>query len=187
MIGISSLVAGLFGKPPQQQQQPQQQQGGTGLFGKPGTQSMTPGQGSSIFGGNQTQTSIFGGNQPQQTQQQPQSVFGSNPQPSTNSIFGQTAVSQSGTSSAAPTTLFGKPVTQPASDPNANLFKPPQTTNPPNNQPSATQNASTVNVTVTGTIYTQLDKLSGEDREQFEAPKFTLGKIPMCPPPIELI
>ncbi|KAM6236220.1 nucleoporin NUP42-like isoform 2-T2 [Porphyrio hochstetteri] len=36
-------------------------------------------------------------------------------------------------------------------------------------------------------LYTPKSDLSAEELEQFEAPRFTLGKIPLKPPPIELI
>ena len=36
-------------------------------------------------------------------------------------------------------------------------------------------------------VYTPLDQLSAEDRAQYEAAKFTLGRIPVRPPPKELI
>ena len=35
-------------------------------------------------------------------------------------------------------------------------------------------------------MYTPLDKLTVEERTAFQAPKFVLGKIPVCPPPREL-
>jgi len=36
-------------------------------------------------------------------------------------------------------------------------------------------------------VYTPLDQLSVEDRAQYEAPKFTLGHVPVRPPPKELV
>ena len=36
-------------------------------------------------------------------------------------------------------------------------------------------------------VYTPLDQLSAEDRAQYEAPKFSLGHVPVRPPPKELI
>jgi len=36
-------------------------------------------------------------------------------------------------------------------------------------------------------VYTPLDRLTAEDRAQYEAPKFTLGRIPVQPPPKELV
>lgn len=39
----------------------------------------------------------------------------------------------------------------------------------------------------TSLVYTPLDQLSAEDRAQYEAAKFTLGRVPVRPPPRELI
>ena len=36
-------------------------------------------------------------------------------------------------------------------------------------------------------VYSQLQDLTEAERTQFEAPKFILGKIPLCPPPKELV
>jgi len=36
-------------------------------------------------------------------------------------------------------------------------------------------------------VYTPLDQLSADDRVQYEAAKFTLGHVPVRPPPKELI
>lgn len=35
--------------------------------------------------------------------------------------------------------------------------------------------------------YTPISELTAEEKEQFEAPSFTLGKIPTRPPPLELV
>jgi len=47
--------------------------------------------------------------------------------------------------------------------------------------------ASGLVTTSASLIYTPLDQLSAEDRAQYEAPKFTLGHVPVRPPPKELI
>ena len=36
-------------------------------------------------------------------------------------------------------------------------------------------------------VYTPLDQLTAEDKAQYEAPKFTLGRVPVRPPPKELV
>lgn len=47
--------------------------------------------------------------------------------------------------------------------------------------------ASGVVTTSASVIYTPLDQLSAEDRAQYEAAKFTLGRVPVRPPPKELV
>lgn len=38
-----------------------------------------------------------------------------------------------------------------------------------------------------GSVYSELSKLTLADRNEFEASQFSLGKIPLCPPPRELV
>jgi len=55
-------------------------------------------------------------------------------------------------------------------------------------QPAAAESVqSQTGDTAASLVYTPLDQLSAEDRAQFEAPKFTLGHVPVRPPPKELI
>ncbi|XP_053122128.1 nucleoporin NUP42 isoform X2 [Hemicordylus capensis] len=90
-----------------------------------------------------------------------------------SSSSGATSASVLGTTVAAPTlhsgnTLFGQPAN--ASGNNAALAP---TIIPPS---SATEK-----------LFTPKTELSMEELKQFEAKKFTLGKIPLKPPPIELL
>ena len=62
----------------------------------------------------------------------------------------------------------------------------PQTTFGFANVDGAGQSQRTADVAAS-LVYTPLDQLSADERAQFEAPKFTLGRIPVRPPPKELV
>lgn len=47
--------------------------------------------------------------------------------------------------------------------------------------------ASSVTVTTDNVLFTPKDQLTAEELEQFQSKKFTLGKIPVKPPPMELL
>jgi len=54
-------------------------------------------------------------------------------------------------------------------------------------QPAGANSGQSHTTDAASLVYTPLDKLSAEDRAQYEAPKFTLGHVPVRPPPKELI
>ncbi|KFP83313.1 Nucleoporin-like 2, partial [Apaloderma vittatum] len=51
----------------------------------------------------------------------------------------------------------------------------------------AASNATVTNNTTTEKLFTPMSELSAEELKQFEAKRFTLGKIPLKPPPLELL
>ncbi|NXI97436.1 NUPL2 protein, partial [Psophia crepitans] len=54
-------------------------------------------------------------------------------------------------------------------------------------QNMASASSTVTNSTVSGQLFTPKSELSAEEWEQFAAKKFTLGRIPLKPPPLELI
>lgn len=52
---------------------------------------------------------------------------------------------------------------------------------------SSQSHATDITTSCASLVYTPLDQLSAEDRAQYEAPKFTLGRVPVRPPPKELV
>ncbi|XP_013405761.1 nucleoporin-like protein 2 isoform X2 [Lingula anatina] len=161
----NSNNTGLFGKT----------SSGTGLFsssnqgqGLFGGQIGSPGQGQSVFGGQATfgggaaiqQSSLFG--KPQaQVQGFTQAQSGSQPTQTASHLTQSGGVQPSG---------FGSPLSQQA-------------------QLGGQLPQSHTQSTSAGphkSRYTPLDQLTDEEKEQFTAAKFTLGKIPTRPPPKEL-
>ena len=140
--------------------EPEQQS--TGLFGKPASTSQAAfGGAQPIFGGS---SGTFGGSAP--------GTFGATAlnlssgatmqnQAVTQNVFGGGTPSTFG--SATPSTFGSAPTS----------FGGPT---------HATQPTDSAN-----TVYTPMDKLTKEEREQFEAATFTLGRIPTRPPPRELV
>ena len=160
--GSTSSVLSQFSFAPQQSQ--------SSSFGGQSTQAQT-GFGSGHFGSGaiQPSKSVFGqaaGSTPTTN------VFGQSAQvsanPMSNSVFGQSKPDPAFASSqtfgnsqvAGNTSAFGKSLT------NTNQSQPPaQKSN----------------------VYSDLNSLTAEQKEQFEAERFILGRIPMIPPPIELV
>lgn len=93
---------------------------------------------------------------------QPASTFGSVPQ-QRSAVAGFAGF----TSSSQPQTAFG--------------FAQPAAAN------SGQSRAADVGTSCESLIYTPLDQLSAEARAQYEAPKFMLGRVPVRPPPQELV
>lgn len=136
---------------------------GTGVFGSaaPGTSATNPPPG--LFG-KPASADVLGGGQ----------VLGSSPSsalpPTSSTVFGQP-------SESAATGLFGKPA------PTQSVFG-----------GAMASGTGVFGAGVTGgggqsdaSVYTPLADLTAEEKLQFEAKMFTLGKIPMRPPPFELI
>ena len=88
--------------------------------------------------------------------------------PSTSAVQqGSTFTGFAGMASSQPQTAFG--------------WAPPASTDSHQNQTADTAHSGR------SLVYTPLDQLSAEDRVQYEAAKFTLGHVPVRPPPKELI
>lgn len=131
----------------------------------------------SLFEQTQTQGSFFSNSQGS-TSQQPQS-FSNTPTPP--SLFSPLSAS------SAPS-LFSS---QPANS--VNFFNSSSPGRKPFDSPAggdfATFRAPGASAATSSDaqMYTPLSELTNEEREQFEAEKFTLGKIPLRPPPRELV
>lgn len=153
---------------------------GSGLFGKPTPTAAASG----VFGGGvaasqqsgglfgkppaTTQTSTFGGAQP---------IFGGSAGAfggSTSSAFGTAPPGGAlqNSSGAVTQNLFGAAPQGAFGSAQTSFGGASQTT-----QPSS----------VASSLYTPLEKLTAEERAQFEAATFSLGKIPTRPPPRELV
>ncbi len=198
------LMQGLFGKPAAST--PAQ-----GLFRKPAAQSTggffdggnvgTTATASTTFGGQTAMapgTSVFGGNSSAgvfgnqsgsgmlttttggSNNQPGAAVIGSN-SGSTN-IFGNSGAQQTQPSVFGNTQQSGgfSPQTFNTQPQSGGLLG-----NKPQQQPQQQQQQQQQQHK--STLYTPIDQLTAEERQQFEAPKFTLGKIPMKPPPREFI
>ncbi|KAK6186801.1 hypothetical protein SNE40_006072 [Patella caerulea] len=137
----------------------------------------TPSSAGSIFGQSATfgQTAaptpatgtVFGQSQ---GQSQPSSnPFTTNPATQSGSLFGSTGFGATGTGSTG-STIFGNS----AAPSGGGLFGKGQTTPDPL---SNTKN----------TVYTPMDQLTADEKAQFEADHFTLGRVPVKPPPRELV
>ncbi len=155
------------------------------VFGSPAAPSQTtvgfgsPGPNPAL-GGAQVASPVFGGSQTQQAGSpfgvpatQPTNpnatAFGAATNPSPGAPFGSQPLPAAFSSSTASASVFGgatanqgQAVTQAAAASPATS----QSTNP---------------------LYTPLDKLTPEELAQFKADKFELGKIPIHPPPMELL
>ncbi|XP_005377450.1 PREDICTED: nucleoporin-like protein 2 [Chinchilla lanigera] len=58
---------------------------------------------------------------------------------------------------------------------------------PSNDSRATSLTASSVTVTTDNLLFTPKDQLTAEELEQFQSKKFILGKIPLKPPPVELL
>ncbi|XP_041039054.1 nucleoporin NUP42 [Carcharodon carcharias] len=154
-----------------------------------------PASSSSVFGN----TSTFGA--PTSTSASASGAFGisaTSPTPGT-SVFGSSA--PFGSNSTTAPTGFGSSASTCAPTPSAfgstvttttNAFGGNITTNVFGSTAvsvSQSQNISLSNNSVSGydKLYTPRTALSADDLQEFEAKKFTLGRIPLRPPPIELL
>ena len=135
---------------------------------------------------------------------QSQTTFGTNlaaPQPSvfgSPSTFGQPSVASTSAISIAPymTTSSAAPLQGSPAVISSNPFgtPPPSISNPfEKNSSSTSSEKPTMGLfgqkiipQKDSSIYTQLDDLTEEEKEQFSAVKFELGKIPLRPPPKEM-
>ena len=159
---FASATPGSFGSGFGNQQTQNATSTGTGLFGKPAAPSEPTGTG--LFGkpatGQTAAAAPFSGSS---------GIFGSNSATVTDStgnvgLFGKPApAGNTASSTNAQPGLFGKN-TQGASG-------------------GASGGASSGNKVG---VYTPLEELTAEEKEQFQANSFTLGKIPTRPPPLEL-
>ncbi|XP_078094826.1 nucleoporin NUP42-like [Mustelus asterias] len=144
--------------------------GNTSTFAAP-TSTSAPVSG--VFGISATSstpgTSVFGTSAP----------FGSNP-----------TTASTGFGSSAPTSsVFGSTVTTTTNTFGSNATTPTNVFGSSAVSASPSQNISVSNNSVSGydKLYTPRTELSAEDLQEFEAKKFTLGRIPLRPPPIELL
>ncbi|PIK43341.1 putative nucleoporin-like protein 2 [Apostichopus japonicus] len=162
-----------------------------GLFSNPSSASSSSG----VFGSTTLGTGF--GTQPVTPSSPPHGLFG-NPSGATSS-FGSTAPSSGFGNSGG---LFGKPDSQ-----NTGLFGQPAQTGtglfgkpgPPAGAPFGQPSSQSVGLfgkpapsggggqSSNEKWYTPISELTAEEKEQFEAPSFTLGKIPTRPPPLELV
>ncbi|KAM9226596.1 nucleoporin NUP42-like [Leptosomus discolor] len=105
-----------------------------------------------------------------------------NSNPTGFSGFGSSAVDRSGT---APFPAFGDSnaagTASPSHSSSAGFG---QTASASGHHVTSTSSAVTSNST-SENLYTPVSKLTAEEVEQFKAKKFTLGKIPLNPPPVE--
>ncbi|XP_041347162.1 nuclear pore complex protein Nup98-Nup96-like, partial [Gigantopelta aegis] len=150
-----------------------------GLFGSP-TPTSTFGAGASplsSFGGSATKTNLFGAG----AGAFGGGTFGGSPQASP----GPSAAGQGiGSPASPPSGLFGRPVTT------ATGASTQGQTTPQIGGRSLFGAAAATPQQQEGsrsTVYTPLDQLTEEEKAQFRAPAFTLGKVPMRPPPREYI
>ncbi|XP_038051501.1 nucleoporin NUP42-like isoform X2 [Patiria miniata] len=149
--------AGLFGKPASTGAT------GTGLFGKPASTGTT---GTGLFGkpasDGTTGTGLFG---------KPVAV-GINDSGGSSGMFGSGG-------STGQTGLFGKPAAFGSSQ--SSSFGMTQ-----GDFGSSSSGGAGASSRSQGSTYTPLSELTPEEKEQFEATSFTLGKVPSRPPPMEL-
>ncbi|KAM9207851.1 nucleoporin NUP42-like [Leptosomus discolor] len=107
-----------------------------------------------------------------------------NSNPTGFSGFGSSAVDRSGTT---PFPAFGDSnaagTASPSHSSSAGFG---QTASASGHHVTSTSSAVTSNST-SENLYTPMSKLTAEEVEQFKAKKFTLGKIPLNPPPVELL
>lgn len=192
-FGQQTSPSSLFGQPQSEQNTGQSQNlfgqssfGQTSSFGDT-QQTATP---SSLFGQTTQSSGLFGkpastsfgagtfGASPQAPTATPQSLFGASgptvvpntPDQTASSFFGGTAGSNSQTAASpfSGSSNFGKSTA--AILPSGASFG----------------QAAGGQATLTGSLYTPIDKLTSAELEQFQAATFTLGKIPTKPPPREL-
>uniref|UniRef100_A0A8C3LDV3 Nucleoporin 42 n=1 Tax=Chrysolophus pictus TaxID=9089 RepID=A0A8C3LDV3_CHRPC len=101
------------------------------------------------------------------------------------SCFGNSAAASS--SSTAPLTVSGTPSTVTGnSHSGANNTSAAQTASASGHNVTAMPSA-VLNGITSDKLYTPRSELTAEELEQFEAKRFTLGKIPLKPPPIDLL
>lgn len=189
VFGQQTTPSSLFGQPQSDQNTGQSQNlFGQSTFGQnpPFGGTQPPDAQSSVFGQTTQSSGLFGKTAPtnfgsgtfgastQGPSATPQSLFGASgptvvpntPDQTASSLFGSGA--QTGASPFSGSSNFGKSTA--AIVPSGSAFG-----------HSAGNQAG-----VTGSLYTPMDKLTREELEQFQAPTFTLGKIPTRPPPREL-
>ncbi|XP_071143376.1 nucleoporin NUP42-like isoform X2 [Mytilus edulis] len=195
----ATAASSAFGTQPFGASNIQTQSGSQATFGTSAFPAGTLGSTSAAFSGTQTGPSplAFGAGQNQAS-----SSFGH--EASNFTSGGVPTVAQSGfgaspfTSQTQSTGLFGKPAPAPAANafgsftaqPSASGFS---TVGPsPSAFPSGGASPHAFPPTTASSIsdsqkYTSLDHLTKEELEAFQAPTFTLGKIPTRPPPKELV
>ncbi|XP_006816267.2 LOW QUALITY PROTEIN: nucleoporin NUP42-like [Saccoglossus kowalevskii] len=130
-------------------------------------------------------TSTLFGNQPAATNN---NVFGNQPAATTSTLFGNQPAATTSTlfenqPAAASSTIFGNPPASGSSvfGSTASISQTPGLFgNPP-------QTAEFVTSTASDSLYTNISDLTDAERGQFESKTFTLGRIPVRPPPREMI
>ncbi|XP_020392033.2 nucleoporin NUP42 [Rhincodon typus] len=163
------------------------------VFGNSSTFALntsTPASASGAFGGSATSSTPNA------------SVFGSSAPIGSNSTMGSPGFGGSAPAQAPTSSAFGSTVTTTATNvfggnviAPANSFGSKATTATTNVFGSAaasvsqSQNIPVGNNPVSGNdkLYTPRTELSADDLQEFEAKKFTLGRIPLRPPPVELL
>uniref|UniRef100_UPI00398ED335 nucleoporin NUP42 n=1 Tax=Pristiophorus japonicus TaxID=55135 RepID=UPI00398ED335 len=145
-----------------------------------GTSATTPTPGTSVFGSsapfgsNSAASSGFGSSAPTS------SAFGSSVKATTNAL---------GSTITTPANAFGATAATPANAFGATAATPANAFGGTAVSVSQPQNISANNNSGSGydKLYTPRTELSADDLREFEAKKFTLGRIPLRPPPIELL
>ncbi|NWW76520.1 NUPL2 protein, partial [Climacteris rufus] len=100
--------------------------------------------------------------------------------------FGSAAAGNSSSTSPLPAFgAFGAPAASSASAPSAALFG--QRASASAHPVTPGSAAATNTNTASGKLFTPKSELSAEEWQQFEAKEFTIGKIPLKPPPLELL
>ncbi|XP_021242043.1 nucleoporin-like protein 2 [Numida meleagris] len=111
----------------------------------------------------------------------------------TTSSFGTSALSGSGSSAAAnssstaPLTVSGTPNAATGASPSGSSSASVAQSASASGQNVTSAPSAVPNGFASGELFTPKSKLSAEELKQFEAKKFTLGKIPLKPPPADLL
>ncbi|XP_067859630.1 nucleoporin NUP42-like [Heptranchias perlo] len=169
--------------------------GNTPTFGAPTSTSASV---SAVFGSSATSstpgTSVFGSSAPFGSNPTASSSFGSSASTCapTASAFGSTVKATTnvfGGNVTTTTNAFGGNVTTPTNAFGGNVTTPTNALGGTAVSVSQPQNTPASNNSVSGCdkLYTPRTELSPDDLREFEAKKFTLGRIPLKPPPIELL